>query len=154
MLWLALVLGLVVTLFLRDRRSFAVVFVLLFVALGVQRLSGEMLLVVGVDFDGTEVIDQTESCGSAVGVLTGSGDAIGPNLAADCRKSANSRIVEALASFLVGIGGAIGGWYLIPHLSPTPMDEVLNPLPRRGDRGPLQEGTTGTRAERRRRSDT
>ena len=135
MLWLPIVALVLIAIFTVNRKLFAIGFMALFVAVAGVRLVGDIQIATGFDFEGDDVIQNTQSCGSAVGLLLlDASDDLRPNAARECEKSARTRVVEALGALVVGVGGSAAGWVLIPRLRPTPIDEVLNPLPESADK--------------------
>jgi hypothetical protein len=134
--WLILVLGLVGALVFRNRMVFVALFLAVFTSIAVQRVVSDINVEVGVDFQGTEVVRTTESCGSPTELLldrNGAKSALPSGLRRLCTLSTNTRLVESIVTLIVGAGGAIVAWTLFPRLSPIPIDEVLNPLPRAGE---------------------
>ena len=133
MIWFILILVAVVGIFTTKRTVFVAALIVLFLSIGIQRTFTEFELPVGVTFEGTEVVETTEVCGKAIPLLLNFGDQqadLASGLRRNCLKAGRTRVVEAFIAIVVGLGGAAVGWRMIPALAPTPIDEVLNPLPR------------------------
>ena len=122
---------------------------MLFFSIGIQRTFTEFELPVGFDFQGTEVVETTEVCGKAIPLLLNVGDQqadLASGLLRNCLEAGRTRVVEAVIAMVVGLGRAAVGWRMIPALAPTPIDEVLNPLPRIDQKN--QEGESSDGPER------
>ncbi len=132
MLWLVFGVALLAGLFTTNRTRFAVVVFMLFTLIAGHRAFAEFDIDVGYDFEGTDVLRTSETCGRALPILLGTEskvDELGTNTRRTCVGVSRTRLLEGIGAIVVGIGGFFVGWTLIPALRPTPIDEVLNPLP-------------------------